>query len=70
LAGAHLTIVGTPYSTFSDGGGNYRLEFDPRLLEKCRVQYVRVAADGYSGQSLTLSVGREVRSDDVVLRRR
>jgi hypothetical protein len=42
LAGAHLQIVGAPFATFSDGNGNYRLEFDPSLLEKCRVQVVRV----------------------------
>lgn len=70
LAGAHLMIMGTSFATFSDGGGNYRLEFDPRLLEKCRVQYVRVSADGHASQSLNLAVGREVRSDDVILRRR
>lgn len=70
LAGAHLVIVGAPYSTFSDAAGNYRLEFDPALLEKCRVQYVRVAANGYRSQDLTLAIGRRVQSDDVLLRRR
>lgn len=69
LGGAHLQIIGTPFSTFSDGNGEYRLEFDPKLLEQCRVQYVRVAADGYTGAMLTLSIGERVRSDDVVLRR-
>ncbi len=70
LAGAHLVIVGAPYSTFSDAAGNYRLEFDPALLEKCRVQYVRVAASGYRSQNLTLAIGKRVQSDDVFLRRR
>ena len=69
LGGAHLQIIGTPFSTFSDPNGEYRLEFDPKLLEQCRVQYVRVAADGYQGAMLTLSIGERVRSDDVVLRR-
>lgn len=69
LIGAHLQIIGTAFSTFSDGNGEYRLEFDPKLLEKCRVQYVRVAADGYRGEMLTLAIGERVRSDDVVLKR-
>jgi hypothetical protein len=70
LAGAHLQIVGTPFSTFSNSNGEYRLEFDPKLLERCRVQYVRVAREGFSGQLLTLSIGERITSDDVVLRRR
>jgi hypothetical protein len=70
LPGAHLVIVGKPYSAFSDGQGNYRLEFDPALLERCRVQYVRVTADGYRYADLTLAIGRSVRSDDVFLRRK
>lgn len=69
LAGAHLQIVGTAFSTFSDAVGEYRLEFDPKLLEQCRTQYVRVAADGFSGQMLTLAIGQRIRSDDVILRR-
>jgi outer membrane biosynthesis protein TonB len=69
LAGAHLQIVGTAFATFSDATGEYRLEFDPKLLEQCRVQYVRVAADGFSGQMLTLAIGQRIRSDDVILRR-
>ncbi len=70
LAGAHLQIIGTAFSTFSDGNGNYRLEFDPKLLQRCRVQYVRVAREGFSGQLLTLAIGKRITSDDVVLRRR
>ena len=69
LVGAHLQIIGTAFSTFSDGNGEYRLEFDPKLLEQCRVQYVRVVADGYRGQMLTLAIGQRVRSDDVVLKK-
>jgi hypothetical protein len=70
LIGAHLQIVGTRFVTFSSGTGDYKLEFDPKLLERCRVQYVRVSADGYDGRMLTLSIGRKIRSDDVLLRRR
>ena len=69
LAGAHLQIVGAGYATFSDNNGNYRLEFDPRLLEKCRVHVVRVTLTGFKGQTLTLGIGRRVQSDDVRLRR-
>ncbi len=70
LVGAHLQIIGTSFSTFSNGAGEYELRFDPNLLEKCRVQYVRVSAGGYVGAMLTLSIGARVRSDDVVMRRR
>lgn len=70
LAGAHLQIVGAPFATFSDGQGNYRLEFDPALLAKCRVQVVRVSAAGYRDANLTLAIGRQVLSDDVYMRRR
>jgi hypothetical protein len=70
LPGAHLQIMGAPFATFSDGAGRYRLEFDPRLLERCRTQVVRVRADGFRDQTLNLGIGRRVVSDDVVLRRR
>lgn len=70
LAGAYLQIVGTAYSTWTDGNGDYRLEFDPRLLERCRIQYVRVIADGHQNEMLMLAIGPKVRSDDVVMRRR
>lgn len=70
LVGAHLQIVGTAFVTFSNRAGDYRLEFDPKLLERCRVQYVRVSAEGYAGRMLTLSIGQKIRSDDVLLRRR
>jgi hypothetical protein len=69
LPNAHLQIVGAPFTSFSDRNGAYRLEFDPRMLGKCRVQYVRVQADGFRGQTLVLAVGRSVRSDDVILKR-
>lgn len=70
LPNAHLQLVGHTYSTFTDRQGRYRLEFNPKLLERCRVQYIRVSADGYSGANLVLAIGRQVVSDDVILRRR
>ena len=70
LPGAHLIIVGSGFATFSDGSGRYRLEFDPALLQRCRVQIVRVQAEGYRTQDLHLAIGRNARSDDVLLRRR
>lgn len=70
LIGAHLQIVGTSFVAFSNKSGDYTLQFDPKLLERCRVQYVRVSAEGYDGRMLTLSIGRKIRSDDVLLRRR
>lgn len=69
MPGAHLQILGTPFGTFSNGSGEYRLEFDPKLLAKCRVQYVSVVAPGYASQRLTLAIGAKVRSDPVVLHR-
>lgn len=70
LPGAHLQIVGAAFATFSDGAGRYRLEFDPSLLQRCRVQLVRVTAQGYRTQDLHLAIGRNARSDDVLMRRR
>jgi hypothetical protein len=70
LVDAHLQILGTAFTTFTDGKGMYRLEFDPHLLAKCRKQYVRVVAPGHESQQLTLAIGRKVQSDDVHLRRR
>jgi hypothetical protein len=67
LGGAHLQIMGTQFGTFSDANGEYRLAFDPHMLEKCRKQYVQVVAPGYRGELLTLMIGPRVRSDDVVL---
>lgn len=70
LAGAHLQIVGAASATFSDGAGRYRLEFDPSLLQRCRVQQVRVSLTGFRDQFLMLAIGRNARSDDVLMRRR
>ena len=69
LAGAHLQIMGTQFDTFTDGNGEYRLQFDPRMLAKCRIQWVKVVAPGYQGEQLKLSIGPKVRSDDVRMRK-
>jgi hypothetical protein len=69
LGGAHLQIVGTQFGTFTQGNGQYRLEFDPKLLQKCRVQYVHVEAAGHASQDLKLAIGPKVISDDVILHR-
>lgn len=42
LAGAFLQVIGTPYVTFSDGRGHYRLGFEAQLVDGCRTQLVRV----------------------------
>jgi hypothetical protein len=57
LPGASLQILGTPYSTFADDNGRYRLAFDPLLVGPCRTQVVRVTAAGYRAQNLTLAIG-------------
>ena len=57
LPGAFLQILGTPYSTFADDDGHYRLTFDPSLVGPCRTQVVRVTATGYRAQNLILAVG-------------
>ena len=69
LAGAHLQMIGTPYVTFTDGGGEYRFRFDLALMDNCRTQYVRVSAAGYESRLLVLMLGPN-RSEDVRLRRR
>lgn len=70
LAGAYLQIIGTPYATFTDGNGQYRLTFDASLVANCRTQYVRVTAKGFEGRMLILAAGRNFQSDDVLLGRR
>jgi len=70
LVGAHLQVVGTTFVTWTTGSGEYELRFDPKTLEHCRTQYVRVTAPGYKAELLVLSIGPRVRSDDVVMRRR
>lgn len=70
LSGAHLQMLGTPYVTFTDDGGEYRFRFDMSLVDNCRTQYVRVTAPGYESRLLVLLVGPNVRSEDVVLKKR
>jgi hypothetical protein len=70
LAGAHLQLLGTPYVTFTDDQGEYQFRFDLSLVDNCRTQYVRVSAPGYESRLLVLVVGQNVRSEDVLLRKR
>jgi len=70
LAGAHLQMIGAPFTAFTDDNGNYQFRFDLSLVDNCRTQYVRVSAPGYQSRLLVLLVGRNVRSEDVTLRRR
>ena len=70
LSGAHLQMLGTPYVTFTDDQGEYRFRFDMSLVDNCRTQYVRVTAPGYESRLLVLMVGANVRSDDVILKKR
>jgi hypothetical protein len=67
LAGAFLQMIGTPYSTYSDNAGRYRLIFDASLVDECRTQYVRVVAAGYTGKNLVLGLGPGV--NDIVMGR-
>jgi hypothetical protein len=68
LAGARLQILGTPFGTFSNGRGDYRLMFDRTLVDRCRTQSVRVSAPGYAGRDVILFLGEQSNSD-VPLRR-
>ena len=70
LSGAALQMLGTPYVTFTDGGGEYRFRFDMSLVDNCRTQYVRVTAAGYESRLLVLVVGPNAVSQDVLLKRR
>jgi hypothetical protein len=70
LAGAHLQMLGTPFVTFTDGAGEYHFRFDMSLVDNCRTQYVRVTAPGYESRLLVLMVGENVRSEDVLLRKK
>jgi hypothetical protein len=70
LAGAHLQMIGTPYTAFTDDQGSYRFRFDLSLMDNCRTQYVRVTAKGYESRLLVLVVGANVRSEDVSLKKR
>lgn len=70
LPGAHLQMLGTPYTAFTDNDGEYRFRFDLSLVDNCRTQYVRVTAKGYESRLLVLVVGENVRSEDVRLERK
>jgi outer membrane biosynthesis protein TonB len=70
LIGAHLQMLGTPFVSFTDESGEYHFRFDLSLVDNCRTQYVRVTAPGYESRLLVLMVGPNVRSDDVLLRRK
>jgi hypothetical protein len=70
LSGAHLVMLGTPYTSFTDDQGEYQFRFDLSLVDNCRTQYVRVTALGYESRLLVLVVGPRTRSEDVVLRRK
>ncbi len=70
LSGAHLQMLGTPFVSFTDETGEYHFRFDLSLVDNCRTQYVRVTAPGYESRLLVLMVGPNVRSDDVLLRKR
>lgn len=70
LAGAHLQMLGTPYTAFTDDRGGYKFRFDLSLVDQCRTQYVRVTAKGYESRLLVLVVGPSVRSEDVRLQKR
>lgn len=68
LPGARLQILGTPYGTFANERGEYRLVFDRKLVDRCRTQAVRVSAPGYQGRDVILFVG-STPNGDVPLRR-
>ena len=70
LSGAHLVMLGTPYTSFTDEQGEYQFRFDLSLVDNCRTQYVRVTALGYESRLLVLVVGPRTRSEDVMLRRK
>jgi len=70
LAGAHLQMLGTPFVTFTNDIGEYSFRFDQALVDNCRTQYVRVTAPGYESRLMVLMVGPNVRSDDVLLKKK
>lgn len=68
LPGARLQILGTPYGTFTNAQGEYKLVFDRKLVDRCRTQAVRVTAPGYQARDVILYIG-ETSNGDVPLRR-
>jgi len=69
LVGAHLQIIGTPYSAFSNEAGEYRLLFDKALIDRCRTQYVQVIARGFAPRRLILGLGPRAQNDIPLSRR-
>ena len=69
LVGAHLQIIGTPYSAFSNDQGEYRLLFDKALIDRCRTQYVQVVARGFAPRRLILGLGPRAQNDIPLARR-
>jgi hypothetical protein len=63
LPGARLQILGTPYGTFANDQGEYRLIFDRSLVNRCRTQAVRVSAPGYRGRDVILYIGDRANGD-------
>jgi hypothetical protein len=68
LSGAHLQMVGQPFSTFANNRGEFRLLFDITLMADCRTQYVRIMAPGFRSQMLPIVIGGG--TSTVALRRR
>jgi hypothetical protein len=64
VPGAFLQLLGTGSATFADDAGRYRLTFDPRLVDRCHSQIVRVTAPGYRARTMVLAYGTW--SDNVV----
>ena len=64
VPGAFLQLLGTGSATFADDVGHYRLHFDPKLVDRCHSQVVRVTAPGYRARTMVLAYGTW--SDNVV----
>lgn len=63
VPGARLQILGTPYGTFANDKGEYRLIFERSLVNRCRTQSVRVSAPGYRGRDVLLYIGDQANGD-------
>ena len=64
VPGAFLQLLGTGSATFADDAGHYSLRFDPKLVDRCHSQIVRVTAPGYRARTMVLAYGTW--SDNVV----
>jgi hypothetical protein len=67
LAGAHLQMIGTPYSAFTDDTGRYEFHFSEDLIADCRTQLVRVEAPGYRTEWVYVVVSPAVQNNDLML---